>query len=75
MQRANGISEDECGEDIERRLLGHPQQCGKDDFLRMFLENFDDGGRLDSVRLQELLEHRGLEDAKANPQADTNEND
>src|SRR5260370_14089362 len=67
VQRADGVSEDERGEDIERRLLGHPQQCRQQYLLRMLLEDLDDGGLLDFPGIQQLLEHRRLKDAKANP--------
>src|ERR1700730_9774212 len=75
MQRTNPISEDERSKDVERCLLGHPQQCGEDDLLRLLLDDLDDGGSLGFLLIQELLEHRRLKDAKANPQADTHEND
>jgi hypothetical protein len=41
-----------------------------DDLLGLLLDDFGDRGLLDLVRVQELLEHRRLEDAEANPQTD-----
>jgi hypothetical protein len=67
VQGTDGVSEDECGEDVERRLLGHPQQCRQHYLLRMLPENLDDRGLLDLPVIQQLLEHRRLENAKANP--------
>src|SRR5215469_7766026 len=75
MQRADRVSKDECGEDVEGRLLGHPEQCRKHDLLGLLVDDFDDGSPLDSALIQELLEHRRLEDAESNPEANADEND
>ena len=75
VQRADRVGEDEGGKDVERRLFGHAQQCREDDFPRLFLDDFEDRGLLDLVAVQELLEHRRLQDAEANPQADADQDD
>ena len=41
----------------------------------MFLKNFNVGCFLNFIFMQELLEHRRIKDAKANPKSDSNEND
>src|SRR6185437_4001857 len=75
MQRANRVSEDERREDIERRLLRHAQQSRKDDLSWLSLDDFEDRGFLDLVGIQQLLEYGRLEDAEADPKADTDKND
>ena len=75
LQRADRVGEDEGGEDIERRLLGHPQQSREDDLLRLLLDDFEDRRLLDLVLVQELLEYRRLEDAEPDPQADADQDD
>jgi len=75
MQRADRISEDKRSEDVERRLLRQPQQSRQDDLLRLLSDNLDDRRLLDLVIVKERLEHRRLENAEADPQADTDQND
>jgi hypothetical protein len=75
MQGPDGIGKDECGEDVERGLFRHPQQCRQDDFLRLPLDDLDNRGLFDSPRVQELPEYRCFENAEPNPQTDPNEND
>ena len=75
MQGANGIGKDKCGKDIEWSLFGHPEQRRQHDFLRLFLDDLNNRGFLDSAGIQELPKHRRLEDVKTNPQANPNEYD
>src|SRR5262249_3552194 len=75
VQSANGIGEDEGGEDVEWRLFRHSKQCRQYDFLRLFPDHFDKRGLLDSLGAQELPEYRRLENPETDPQADTNEYD
>src|SRR5712671_6930872 len=75
MQGADCISEDEGSEDVERRLLRQPQQGRQDNLLRLLSDNLDDWRLLDLLVVQERLEHRRLENAEANPQADADQND
>src|SRR6266704_3693574 len=75
MQGADCISEDEGSEDVERRLFRQPQQGRQDDLLRLLSYNLDDRRLLDLVIVQKRLEHGRLENAEADPQADTDQND
>ena len=75
VQRADCVGEDEGGEDVERRLFGHPQQRREDDLPRLLLDHFEDRGFLDLVVVEEFLEHRRLEDAEPDPQADADQDD
>src|SRR5450755_3017741 len=47
VQGADRIGEDERGEDVERRLLRHPQQGGQDDLPGLLADDLDDRGLLD----------------------------
>ena len=75
LQGADRVGEDEGGEDVERRLFGHPQQRRPDDLHRLLLDDFEDRGLLDLLGVQELLEHRRFEDAEPDPQADADQDD
>ena len=67
LEGAHCISENKRGEDVERRLLGHAQERGKDDLFRLLLDHFHQGGALDFLVLHQLPEHGGLENAEADP--------
>src|SRR5712672_3598761 len=75
MQRADRVSEDERGEDVERRLLRDAQQSRQNDLLRLLSDNLDDRCLLDLVVVEKRLEHWRFENAEADPQADADQND
>jgi hypothetical protein len=75
LQRVDRIGENESREDVERRLLGHPRQRRQDDLARLLLDDFEDRRLLDAVGFEKLLKHRSLENAEADPQAHSDQND
>src|SRR5436853_7252158 len=75
MQRADSIREYESGEDIERRLLSHAGEGGKDDLLGVALDDFYNRCALDPLLGKQLCEHRRLKNTEPNIEADQNENE
>src|SRR5205823_9582512 len=70
-EHRRGVSEDEGADDIARRLLRHPQQRSQRDLLWLTFEHFQDRHAFDALFVEHLLEDRGLGDAEADPQTDS----
>ncbi len=75
MQYRGAVGEDEGGEDVERALLRSARQRAEDDGAPLLAAHFDDRRPLDLLFVDKIAEHRRLQDAQPDPQADADQHD
>ena len=66
-QRLGPVGEHEDREDVERHLLGHPQQRAEDHLAPLPPDDLRDRLALDALVLHLTREQRRLEDTQADP--------
>jgi hypothetical protein len=75
VQLLHAVGKDEGGEDVERRLLAHAREGAEQHFGEVAAQHLDERLALDPLLFQDLAEHRRLQDAEPDPEADRHQHD
>src|SRR6185312_2796833 len=74
-QMIGAVGEHERDENVERRLLGHPDERRAQDLPRLFLDDLPDRPADDRILLLELVERGALQDTQPHVQPDADQDD